>query len=80
MTPCNYLHTYLGYAEDSIHEACIADFAEQAGYLGPLDFVLYHTEETFISTKFDNDAVKRQSVLWSQQVDQFSPNWISTQI
>ena len=23
--PCNYLHTYLGYKDDSIHPDCIAD-------------------------------------------------------
>ena len=24
-TPCNYIHTYLGYTEDTISPECIAD-------------------------------------------------------
>ena len=47
MTPCNYLHTHLGFEGDTIHDACIYDLDEQIENLGSLNFVLYHTEEVF---------------------------------
>ena len=25
LTPCNYLHTHLGYKDDKIHPECVAD-------------------------------------------------------
>ena len=80
LTPCNYIHTHLGYDLDSVHKDCVADLDAQINHLGPLDFVLYHTEEVFQPNQYNKDAIKRQSVLWNQQVDQFKPNWINTSI
>ena len=48
LTPCNYLHTHLGYKNDTVHPDCVADLEKQIEYLGPLDFMLYHTEQVFI--------------------------------
>lgn len=45
--PCNYLHTHLGYEGDSVHPECVADLQQQIDYLGPLDFMIYHTQEGF---------------------------------
>ena len=36
LTPCNYLHTHLGYEGDSVHPDCIADLDQQMEYLGPI--------------------------------------------
>ena len=69
ITPCNYLHEHLGYKGDTIHPDCIADLDKQIEYLGPLDFVLYHTEEVFVPNKYDKDSIRKQSVMWNQQVD-----------
>ena len=80
LTPCNYLHTHLGYKDDKIHPECVADLEKQIEYLGPLDFVLYHTEEVFVPNGFDEHSIRSQSVIWNQQVDQFKPNWINTLI
>ena len=44
LTPCNYLHTHLGFEGDTIHPECVADLEKQIEYLGPLDFMIYHTE------------------------------------
>ena len=65
MTPCNYLHTHLGFDRDSIDKDCNADLNAQIEYLGPLDFLLYHTEEVFQPNEFNKNAIKRQSVLWN---------------
>ena len=45
MVPCNYLHTEFGYTEDSISPECIGDLQKQLDYLGPLNTVMYHTQE-----------------------------------
>ena len=78
MTPCNYLHTELGFEGDSISDECISDLDEQIKYLGPIHVVLYHTEEIFIQNQYEENAIRRQSVIWNQQVDETTPNWIST--
>lgn len=57
LTPCNYLHTHLGFTGDSIADECVADLDAQIKYLGPLNFLLYHTEEVFHPEKFDTDAI-----------------------
>lgn len=28
LVPCNYVHSYLGYEDDSIHPDCVADLAK----------------------------------------------------
>ena len=63
MTPCNYLHTHLGYKGDQIHPECVEDLDVQTEYLGPLDFVLYHTEDIFVPNGFDENSIKSQSVV-----------------
>ena len=48
LVPCNYLHTHLGYEGDTIAPECIADLDKQIEYLGPIEFLVYHTQETFL--------------------------------
>lgn len=45
LVPCNYVHSHLGYEGDSIHPECIADIAKQIEYLGPIDLMLYYSED-----------------------------------
>ena len=33
LVPCNYVHSYLGYENDTIAEGCIADREAQVDYL-----------------------------------------------
>ena len=44
-TPCNYIHSHLGYQGDFVREDCIADFEAQQAYTGPLDVRLMVSDE-----------------------------------
>lgn len=74
------MHTHLGYKDDSIHPECVADLEKQIEYLGPLDFMLYHTEQVFVHGEYDEKSVRFQSTLLNQQIDERKPNWINTLI
>ena len=56
LTPCNYLHTHLGYEGDTIHPECVADLDAQIEYLGAIEFLIYYTQETFMQTNFDDQS------------------------
>ena len=45
LVPCNYLHTHLGFEGDTIHPDCVANLDEQIDYLGPIEFLMYYTED-----------------------------------
>lgn len=51
MLPCNVVPTqsseYRGIATAEADDECVADLDAQVNYLGPLDFMLYYTEEVF---------------------------------
>ena len=47
MLPCNYIHTFQGYEDDSIAPGCIADLKAQQDYLGPLNVWIYYNHEKF---------------------------------
>lgn len=59
MVPCNYVHSYLGYDKDTVTDGCIADLDKQIEYLGPLDFMLYHTEEIFKPDEYGERQIVR---------------------
>ena len=40
-TPCNYLHSQLGYDGDSIHPECIGGKEEQIKYLRQSNLIVY---------------------------------------
>ena len=63
MLPCNYVHTHLGYEGDSVHPECDADLEEQIKYLGPLDVMLYYTEDKLEARGFGDDSIKRRGIL-----------------
>ena len=74
MVPCNYLHP--NYPEDTIHPECIADLEAQKAYLGPLNWKIYHTQESFNPNGYGEETISKNSHLFNVQVDQNSPNWI----
>ena len=76
LVPCNYLHTQWGYTGDSIHSECEHDLDQQIQYLGPLDFMIYHTEEIMMPQQYGDATIQRQSTLHNVQVDESKPNWI----
>ena len=43
LTPCNYVHKYLGYEGDTIKDECIADEQAQRKYLGSYRVYTYAT-------------------------------------
>ena len=59
LVPCNYLHTHLGYTGDSIDENCVADLESQIEYLGPLDFMIYFSEQVLMQKEFKDKSIKR---------------------
>ena len=59
MVPCNYIHTQFGYEGDSISENCIDNLEKQIEYLGPLDFMIYHNDETFNVNEYNGGSINR---------------------
>ena len=45
LLPCNYLHTQLGYEDDSIHPECIGDLESQIQYVGPSQMLILTNQE-----------------------------------
>ena len=43
LVPCNYQHTKWGFTGDEISPDCNPDMAAQIAYLGPIEFLIYHT-------------------------------------
>ena len=41
LNPCNYLHTQLGYQDDSIHPECVEGLQEQIEYMGQSNLIVY---------------------------------------
>lgn len=80
LVPCNYIHTHLGYTGDSIAPECVADLDAQLEYLGPIDVMLYHTEEHFQYDNYGEEAIVKKSYLFNQQVNEKIPNWINTYV
>lgn len=76
LVPCNYVHTRLGYDGDSVTEECLADKDKMIEYLGPIEFLMYFTQETFIQKVFDEQTIQKNSMFFNQQVSETIPNWI----
>ena len=57
LNPCNYIHSHLGYEGDRVHPDCIPDLDKQIEYLGPINFIVYHTEDKFSPVKFDEASI-----------------------
>ena len=59
--PCNYVHSYMGYTNDSVSPDCIADLEAQMKFLGPLKVQMMLNDEEFDQSKFGEEAIKQQS-------------------
>ena len=64
LLPCNYLHTSLGGGTvDIVSKNCNADLDAQIEYLGPLEIVLYHTQERFNQRVYGEESLELESIL-----------------
>ena len=45
MTPCNFIYTLNGIKGDTVSDDCVPDLEKQVEYLGPLNWLVYFTEE-----------------------------------
>ena len=45
MTPCNFIYTLNGIKDDTVSDDCVPDLEKQVEYLGPLNWLVYFTEE-----------------------------------
>ena len=68
----------MGYEGDSIHPECVADLAKQIEYLGPIDLMLYYSEDKLAARSFGEEALSTQSSLRNTQVSENIPNWVKT--
>ena len=48
LVPCNYIHSFLGYQNDSIVEGCIPDRKAQETYLGDLRVRILIPNQNFV--------------------------------
>ena len=61
LTPCNYLHTHLGWDADSIPDECIADQQAQIEWMGPINIVAFISHGVFDPRGYGEEAVKLQT-------------------
>ena len=75
MTPCNYIHDYIGDVGDTIHPECEYDPVKQFEYLSTIRIVILHNSERFNPEGYGDDSIIRESKMISQQVDPYKPNY-----
>ena len=75
--PCNYVHKYLGYTEDKVHQECVPDLAAQKAYLGPLEVVMYFNSEIFVSENYGSETIMRQSKMIYTTINEEKPSYFS---
>ena len=80
LLPCNHKLTTLGAKDDRIDENCVADLDKQIEWLGAINFLIYHNQETFREEEYGALKVDRHAELANIQTDQFRPNWIDARI
>lgn len=73
--PCNYIHQYYGYTEDSVSDECIRDIKKQQEYLTSLKFLIYFNDEEFDQQEFNDESIKRTSKLKYYQFKENTPTW-----
>ena len=70
MTPCNYLHTAIGYDADSINSECVPSLEEQVKYVGQSHWLMLVNEERINPEGFDDQSVERFSIIYNQYFDE----------
>ena len=63
MTPCNYIHDYVGYENDTIADECIYDAEKQFEYLGAIQFVLLYNSFLFNEEKYGDERFEGISMI-----------------
>ena len=66
--------------DDFISEECIADRAKQIEYLGNMRIMNLVVEQVFNQREYGDDTISTRSRLWTRQVDQTKPTWLSTDV
>ena len=69
LTPCNYVHKYLGYEGDTIKDECIADLNAQLKYLGSYKVYTYASQNDFDQKKFGDESIRKYSRFLSQPIN-----------
>ena len=69
--PCNYLHN----SDDTVSQDCISDLEAQQTFLGSFQSVLYINVEVLDTEFFGDNAIKRESKLYFQQINEKEPSW-----
>ena len=63
-----------------IPENCVADLEQQIKYLGPLNMFIYHNQANFVKNDFYERSVETYSTIQNIQMDEYRPNWITSEI
>ena len=79
-SPCNYIHTHMGYEDDFVSEECVSNFEEQTTAVGPINILWMVSYEKFYAQDFGKDKIKRRTKVMNQQVDQKTPIWIGYEV
>ena len=77
MAPCNYIHDYVGDVGDTIHPECEFDPVKQFEYLSSIRIVLLHNSGRLDPEKFGDESIIRESKIISQQVNPYTPSYVS---
>ena len=78
--PCGQPETKIGGKVDRIPDDCEFDRNATISYLGPLQFLVYHNQGSFELDEYGNSRIYQHSQIDQQQVDEYRPNWLKTDI
>ena len=76
VTPCNYLHTLLGYQGDSIHPECVGDLQEQIEYMGASHVLVLLNQQRFNEIGYGDELIVGYSEIQNTQLDAKTPSWV----
>ena len=58
MLPCNYVHAEFSPGDPStVSEDCIADRQQQIEYLGPINWLIYFSEDVLKLDQFGDESI-----------------------
>ena len=58
LLPCNYVHAEFSPGDpSSVSDDCIADLDQQIEYLGPIQWLIYYSEDVLRLDQFGSDAI-----------------------
>ena len=80
LVPCNYIHSYLGYQNDSIAEGCISDRKAQEEYLGDVDVTILISQQNFIQDEYGEKAIRDEAIFISEQMSKGSNHFMNLKV